>query len=143
MKEKLTRGNVERRYFKVDSIAKKIVEKTKLIQDCVIWDKEGTLNESKINFERILKYVGDWTGYEVSCNELRFSEREVPINQIINLAKILSARLSQEYQEKKFVIIISVYDETIDLRFHTYREDEKPWLDDDLNKYEAAILCLK
>lgn len=48
--------------------------------------------------------------------------------------------LSQKYEGRKFGIVISLYDEAIDLRFHTYRSDEGLWLDKDLNKYDNPIL---
>ena len=59
-----------------------MVNKTRLIRDCIIFDENEKLDENKINFSRILKIVKDWTGYEISCNELRFSKEEIPSNQI-------------------------------------------------------------
>ena len=139
--KKMLRGNKEyNEMSKINLITEEVVSKTKLIRDCVIFDEDGTLDESKINFSRILKFVMDWTGYEVSCNELRFPKKEIPSHQFIDLAEILDIKLSQKYEGRKFGIILSVVDEWIDLRFHTYRKDEGLWLDKDLNKYDNPIL---
>ena len=48
--------------------------------------------------------------------------------------------LSQKYEGRRFGIVISLYDEAINLRFHTYRSNEGLWLDKDLNKYDNPIL---
>ena len=108
--------------------------------DCIIFDENGKLEESKINFDRILKLVGDWTGYEISCNELRYFKSELPPDQFLCFADGLNSALSQKYSGRKFGIVISVDNEIIDLRFHTYREKEGLWLDKDLNKYDNPIL---
>lgn len=121
-------------------ITEEVVSKTKLVRDCVIFDESGKLDENKINFSIILKFVKDWTGYEISCNELRFSKEEIPPNQFLYLAEELGAKLSEEYEGRKFGIILSLLDEWVDLRFHTYREAEGLWLDKDLNKYDNPIL---
>ena len=62
--KKMLRGNKEyNEMSKINLITEEVVSKTKLIRDCIIFE---------INFSRILKFDKDWTGYEVSCNELRF-----------------------------------------------------------------------
>ena len=124
----------------INLIAEDVVSKTRLIRDCVIFDENGKLDESMINFSRILKFVKDWTGYEISCNELRFSKEKIPPNQFLYLAERLDTKLSQKYAGRKFGIIISMVDGGIELRFHTYRVDEGLWLNKDLNKYDNPIL---
>lgn len=127
----------------LDDIIAEIVDKTKKINDCIIYDKEGTLEEEKINFSRVLQFVGDWTGYEVSCNELSFGKKVIPPSQFTGFARGLSEMLSQRYEGREMVIYISLCEKEIDLRFHTYREAEGLWLDEDLNKYDNPILCWK
>ena len=127
--------------FQLDIILTEIVSKTKKIKDCIIYDKAGTLEEEKINFNKIIQFVGDWTGYEVSCNELRFGRESIPQSQFEVLASRLSDILSHKFNQKKIVVYISLCDNEIELRFHTYREDEGLWLDRDLNKYDMPILC--
>lgn len=128
----------EKKGLQAEMISKQVIKKTRLIRNCVIFDENGTLNEERMNFDRILKIVG--AGYEVSSNELRFSEGEIPRNQILYFVDCLNLELSRKYGERKFGIIISLYDGSIDLRFHTYREEEGLWLDNNLDKYDAPIL---
>lgn len=127
--------------FQSDIILAEIVSKTKKIKDCIIYDKDGTLEEEKINFKRIIQFVGDWTGYEVSCNELRFERESIPQSQFVVLASRLSDMLSQKFNKKKIVVYILLCDNEIELRFHVHRKDEGLWLDKDLNKYDMPILC--
>ena len=72
MKKMLLEDEKDNEISKIDLITEEVVSKTKLIRDCIIFDEDGMLDESEINFSRILKFDKDWTGYEVSCNELRF-----------------------------------------------------------------------
>lgn len=124
----------------IDLIVKRIVEKTRLIKDCIIFDEDESLDEKKINFHVIMKFVNDWTGYEVSCNELKFSLSEIPVNQFLDFIEKMNFSLSQKYKKRKFVIILWVCDGEIDLRFHTYRKNEGLWLDEDLDSYLNPIL---
>ncbi len=126
--------------LQLDSILTEIVSKTKKIKNCIVYDKDGTLEEEKINFGRILQFVGDWTGYEVSCNELRFERNSILQSQFGVLASRLGDMLSQKFNGKEIVVYISLCDNEIELRFHTYREEEGLWLDKDLNKYDMPIL---
>ncbi|CVI70077.1 hypothetical protein NDGK_01755 [Clostridiales bacterium CHKCI001] len=128
----------EKQGLQAKMISKQVIKKTRLIRNCVIFDENGTLNEERMNFDRILKIVG--AGYEVSSNELRFSEGEIPRNQILYFVDCLNLELSRKYGERKFGIIISLYDGSVDLRFHTYREKEGLWLDNNLDKYDVPIL---
>ncbi len=128
----------EKQGLQAKMISKEVIKKTRLIRNCVIFDENGTLNEERMNFDRILKIVG--AGYEVSSNELRFSKGEIPRNQILYFVDCLNLELSRKYGERKFGIIISLYDGSVDLRFHTYREKEGLWLDNNLDKYDVPIL---
>lgn len=37
-------------------------------------------------------------------------------------------------------MVYIILNEDIELRFHTYRDDERLWLDENLNKYDTPIL---
>ncbi len=130
----------EKKGLQAEMISKQVIKKTRLIRNCVIFDENGTLNEERMNFDRILKIVGDWTGYEVSSNEIRFSKEEIPRDQMLYFVDCLNLELSKKYKKRTFGIIISLYDEFVDLRFHTYREKEGLWLDNNLDKYDVPIL---
>lgn len=133
--------NGEECNLQLDTILTEIVSKTEKIKDCIIYDKDGILEEEKINFNRIIQFVGDWTGYEVSCNELRFERKSISQSQFVVLASRLSDMLSQKFNGKEIVVYILLCDNEIELRFHTHRENERLWLDKDLNKYDKPILC--
>lgn len=122
------------------AVLQSIVDKTKLINDCIIYDADGTLREEKINFDRALRFNGDWTGYEAGCNELRFDLEELEPSCFTAFANSLSLSLSQKYN-RSVAVYISLYEDSVDVRFHTYREYEIPWLVEDLNEYDEPILC--
>ena len=128
------------RSLQIDNILREIVSKTKIIRNCVIYDKDKTLEEKQINFNKIIQFFGDWTGYEVSCNELIFERNSIHSNQFLVLASRLSNMLSQKFNGKEIVVYILLSEKEIELRFHTYRENENLWLDEDLNKYDVPIL---
>lgn len=141
MKKILKRKEKQAAYLEINGIVTEIVNKTKTIKDCIIYDEDGMLEEDRINFNNILKMFGDWTGYEVSCNEIRFSQKLINASGFLILADKLSCSLAQKYA-KNIVVYIMMYSDEIELRFHTYREGDKLWLDEDLNKYNIPILCL-
>lgn len=119
--------------------------KTKIIRDCIIYDQEGDLSEEKINFERILQFYGDWTGYEASCNEIRITDyldlNKKNIGNILDIFNYLKKGLLNMYPNRKFCIIISIDEPDITLRFHTYRKEEEIWISEDLESYDNPILC--
>ena len=139
MEKLLLNENDKKETLKTRTIIREVVNKTKIIKDCIIFDENGKLEESKINFDRILKIVGDWTGYEISCNELRYFKSELPPDQFLCFADGLNSALSQKYNGRKFGIVITLDSEIIDLRLHTYREKEGLWLDTTLDKYDNTI----
>lgn len=141
MREIISYENNQKCDEKIHGFLKEIINKTKIIRDCVIYDDEG-INEFDIDFDSVLKMVGDLTGYEVSCNEFRYEKNEVTAHSYINTAVDLNNMLKNKYKNRKFVIYVCVEDECIEIRFHTYRKTESCWLDKDLNKYDKPILCL-
>lgn len=140
MKKLLSNEKREIETLKTKLLVKDIVRKTKLMKDCIIFDEQGELKEDKINVDKILKFAVDWTGYEISCNELRYSKFEIPPSQFLCFVEDLYMELSQKYVGKRFGIVLSLVDEAVELRFHTYRENEGLWLDRNLNRYENPIL---
>lgn len=118
-----------------------VISGSKLIKDCVVFDYEGDLKEENINFGRIMKFMGDWMGFEVFYNELRYEKTELPYNQYLNLVAKLVDALEEKY-DRKFVIYLSnTNDGFIDLRYHSYRESEGFWLDENLDVYDNPVLC--
>lgn len=66
----------------------------------------------------------------------------IPLSYCSVLGDRLYDVLAGKYREKKFVVYISVCDESIEVRFHTYREEDGLWLDENLNKYSEPILYI-
>ena len=55
MEKLLLNENDKKDTLKTRIIIREVVNKTKIIKDCIIFDENGKLEESKINFDRILK----------------------------------------------------------------------------------------
>ena len=133
--------NIQEYDEKMHRFLKEIVSNTKIIKECVIYDVDG-INESDVDFDSILRMFGDLTGYEVSCNEFRYERRKGSACSYLNVADDLKNMLESKYLGREFVIYVCVDSEYIEIRFHTYREAEDSWLDEDLNKYSKPILCV-
>lgn len=142
MKAILKNNNYGKLNSHMEEIINNIVNETKIVKDCIVYDKGGDIQENQIDFEKVISFTGDLTGYEVSLNEFRLDTDIVPVRCCPILGDKLYDELSQKYSQKKFVVYISVYDEFIELRFHSYREEDGLWLDENLNKYTEPILCI-
>lgn len=120
-------------------LCKNIVLKTKCINDCILYNECGVLEENKINWEYVLRINGDLTGYEVSQNEILISDTIFNKNSMTLFLSELKFQFHNKFPNKKFCFIISYNDKGI-LRFHTYRISEGIWLSTDLEKYSEAVL---
>jgi len=129
---------------KILKLCNYIILKTKNIRDYIIFDEKNDLEEKNINYERILKFYGDWTGYEVSCNEIRITDyisfKQKEFYMIPHILEYLKLGLSKKYGTRKFCIIISIDNDHVILRFHSYRENEGLWISEDLEGYEEPII---
>lgn len=123
----------------MEILANEIVIKTKEVKDCVIYDSDDSIKERAIDFERVIKFSGDFTGYEVGCNEINFSSDEYEINEMLRFIESLKEALELKYCKKQFCVILSMDEFHFNVRFHTYRENEGMWLDSDLEGYGEAI----
>lgn len=141
MKKVIAAQNNEELDEETKKILKDIVNQTKQMKDCIIFDDEG-LNESDIHFDRVLKFVGDLTGYEVACNEFRKGKSEFWTAQFQKTASYINKMLKNKFGDREFAVYICINDEDIEIRFHTYRENEGLWLTEDFNEYNNPILCL-
>lgn len=143
MKQILSTGRIDNQIVERIKIqAEDLISKSKDIHECVILDLDGRLDSGKINLSRVLMFAGDRTGYEASCNEMRFSIDDVPVVGIPEFAEAVLHCLSAKYQNKQFCIYVSFEGQNLDLRFHTYRPDEGTWLKRDLDSYDTPIYCL-
>ena len=124
----------------INEMTTNIVDKTKLIREGVVYDEYGELEEQKIDFEKIFKYVGDWTGYEINCNELCFDREEISLSDMVIVAQKMREMLSNKYKGRNFIVYVSALEEQIEVRFHCVRSEEIPWLDKNIEKYDIPIL---
>ena len=122
-------------------LLKNIVAETKLVRNCMGYDKAGNLKEENIDFDGILEIVGDWTGYEAGCNELRLPLQSIQPEQYLAFAEGLGRLLSDTYGGRECAVYLLLVDDEIELRFHTIRENEPLWLDENLDAYDCPILC--
>lgn len=124
--------------------------KFKNIHGCLIIDNEDALTEEKVNIQRILNMYGDKTGYEASCNEVRindFLEDEgLTENELIQLGLIIAdkwrEKLGKSFQKNQYVFILVSNEGYVTLRFHMKRDEEKEWLNYDLEKYQEAVAVM-
>ncbi len=124
----------------VEEVVQSVIGRVHLIKDCIIYDERGEIKEESINFERILRFVGDWTGYEVSCSEIRFPRERIPKEQMMDFMRKIRDGLSRIIHGEKVVVYISLFEGELELRFHRYRENERAWLADELDVYCTPII---
>ena len=132
-----TFANNSREY---NNIVDRVIYNTKAIKESIVYDTEG-IDESLVDFKRIFKHVDDWTGYEIMCNEILLQSSDLPAFQYTAFCKKLHDSLQSKFVGKRFVIYLCVKKDFIELRFHTYRENEGLWLNENLNEYNDPILC--
>ena len=121
-------------------LVREISASTKLIHDCLVYDKENEIDENKINFNKLLEMYGDKTGYEVSCNEIRIEKELISKSHFFFLVNELDRELEEKFS-RKVVIYIQELEDSFDLRFHSLRENEKKWLSENLDEYDNPIIC--
>ena len=119
---------------------KKIVSGSRIVHDCLVYDKENEIDENKINFNKLFKMYGDKTGYEVSCNEIRIEKELISKSHFFFLINELDRELEEKFS-RKVVIYIQELEDSFDLRFHSLRENEKKWLSENLDEYDNPIIC--
>lgn len=80
------------------------------------------MEEEKINFNRILQFVGDWIGYEVSCNESRLSFMDWKKNIDEMLAEELEQKIIDDVKAG-FLSNNDIFQECIEYVEEEYPED--------------------
>ncbi|MDO4504233.1 MAG: hypothetical protein Q4B84_03740 [Clostridia bacterium] len=125
---------------KYNSTIQKIIKSTRIIEDLIIFDENREFDKFNIDFDAINKIYGDRTGYEIACNEIRIDIKNFSTAQIIPFLTDISAEFVKIYN-KKIVLYMQCLNDCFELRFHTFREDESLWLNEDLNVYDIPIIC--
>lgn len=122
----------------IESICENIISQVKCINDCVLYDENGNLEQKKINWDFVLKVHKDLTGYEVSHNEVSIPD-ELFNESLLSFLDKVKIRLTDKFPNRRFCIILSDSDRAV-LRFHTYRLEEGLWLSNEIEKYKEPIL---
>lgn len=131
---------------KVKQFSDQIFSTIKAIDETVvIIDLQNEMEQEGLNHGGILELYGDYTGYEASCNDVRVNDYididdVAPFPFVLRLFESLENLLKQRYPQFQFVLIASIEEKYITIRFHVLREEEGGWLSEDIDGYEEAIL---
>ncbi len=137
-----------------------IVSKTTEIKGCLLYNIENMIDEIKLNFDNILKWHVDRTGYEHSVNEIQLFADTIDASQLDVFAEELGMKLHEKF-DVDIVINISYFENNddiileneedddshldwYDLRFFAYRESEYKLLFGSLNEFtlESVMCCI-
>ncbi len=124
-----------------DEMFSSIIKYTHRVGKTVIFD-EDNIKESDINWERILRFTNNYTGYEIGCNEFSFPIDKTENIPIDLLSLDFLGRLKEKFSDVEFVVYFIINDKKLEFRFHVFRENEGFWIDD-FNKIEYPFLCVK
>jgi len=119
------------------------------VYGCVIININNQVKPEKINFEAVLQWAQDRTGYEASSNEIRlndyldFPDALVALKTAEIIMQIWENKLLLEYPQHSFCMILSITEGYATLRFHQIRENERMWLRDDLEEYKYNAIMVK
>lgn len=131
---------------KVDTFAKLVFVKIKLVDDMVIIvDIEDEMEKEKLDYDFILEQYGDYTGFEAFYNEMRVMDY-IDIGNanlatlLLGIVEELKVYLNKMFPPYSFIIIGSINKGQVNLRFHILRQDEIGWISDDIDLFDEAIL---
>lgn len=118
----------------------------KQVSGCVILADEDVESLEK-GFKRAIHLYKDRTGYEACNTETRINDYFENKLSIVSgtaialmVCEIWAMRLKCLEPDSKFCIILCSNDERVELRFHKVRDNEKSWLDSDIDSYtEGAV----
>lgn len=131
------------------------------INDCIfLFRKKNDLEKMKkfsdSDWERILKFHKDKTGYEWCINDLSVNdfyyketyskkEQKIMLSVAMNVLEIWGNKLKELFSDKMFCLYLSITEDPffLNLRFHTYREEtEFIWGEgvDGIDKIEQPIV---
>ena len=119
-------------------------------------DLEKMKKISDSDWERILKFHKDKTGYEWCINDLSVNdfyyketysneEQKIMLSVAMNVLEIWGNKLKELFSDKMFCLYLSITEDPffLNLRFHTYREEtEFIWGEgvDGIDKIEQPIV---
>ena len=116
----------------------------KKIYDCLILSSRKT-NVTKEQFEKVVSYNTDKSGYEYSNNDCRivdFFKSQLTIEQQYKLARVFIQCLNNRLislTENEIVYIIGIDNNLLTLHFYQKRENEVIIDENDVENFEEAI----
>lgn len=123
-------------------LIEKIVSKTKVVKDYILFDENDKINESTFleNF-KLKKLLKNSSQYEYGNNEIRIDNIELFEEQLFNFLIQLNLRFMRKFNRRMvFYIIILEESNCIELHFHTYRQEEVFFYRQDPNLFKSPIL---
>lgn len=123
----------------INKLSERICADTKYVNDCILYDENGSKNIDNINWEWVIQINGDYTGYEVNCNEIILPDEIFSAKNLLKFSVELKKHFKSKYPNKNICFVFFYTDKGI-LRFHTYRAEEGLWLSSDLDNYKEPIL---
>lgn len=139
------------------SINKKEVSHTSLLLK-LLWPEFIDVNGCILLSEQLAKSHAkqddfeDETGFEAFVNHIHFTDKEfgeklVPIELLgltVKIAEMWQAKLSWNFPNDKFLIILSFDENETTLRFHKIRESQLLWINlEKIEKYEEPIMVIE
>lgn len=120
----------------------------KKINECIIIDYHDKIDESQINYNKLIDIYWDNTGIEAYFNEMRLNDildvevihQELLASMSVILFNDWIIKLQKEYPNQKFCLILCINDSTAILRFHQLWQGEATWLSNDIESYEEAVV---
>lgn len=115
-----------------------------LILDCTT-DRSEEIEITHEQFEAVIAYNGDRTGYEYSCNEFRmvdYVDKHLNLEEQYILTKsyieYLNSRLTL-MTKRKILYILSIDGNILQMRFHQEWEGDRPYYDNNLETIGQPI----
>ncbi len=145
---------------KAIELIEEIVSHTTEINGCLLYNVADVVEKIEHNFNSIIEWHGDKTGYECSVNEIQLFFDVIGASQLDCFVEELGMKLKEKFKVGITVIVSVQNDKTVFehdngdveeidvdwycLRFHGIHEGEISWLTDNLDDYksESIMYCV-
>ena len=143
----ISNSSIEEEFkIELEQLKKLFFPPFKQVKDCVIFS-EKSVNKLEETFDKAMGMYLDKTGYEASNTETQinsFFEDSISMEFGTKLAlmvlKVWKLQLKDMNPQSNFCLIISCDEDRVEIRFHQVRENEKMWLDEELEHYKDEAI---
>lgn len=118
----------------------------KQVKDCILIS-EKPVDKLEDTFDKAVEMHMDKTGYEASSTETRincFFENSISIELGAKIAlmvlEVWRLQLKNMEPQSKFCLIMFCDEDHVEIRFHKIHENEKMWLNEDLESYKDGAI---